>query len=161
MKGSWLPRLFALFLHILMVASSDGGESLVIFSSQPQRIQAKLGQDVRFPCHTAGGGSAVLTWNWNGRLVSAGNMKVYTDERIQVVSGGSELLVRGVTREDRGEFLCTVNLKQETPVLRHTLEVLVPRASRSAAREQSRLRKVLELRSLVKLLASPNPPSDG
>ena len=28
------------------------------------------------------------------------------------------------TREDRGEFLCTVNLKQETPVLRHTLEVL-------------------------------------
>ena len=29
-----------------------------------------------------------------------------------------------VTREDRGEFLCTVNLKQETPVLRHTLEVL-------------------------------------
>jgi len=125
MKSSWLPRLFALFLHILMVASSDGGESLVIFSSQPQRIQAKLGQDVRFPCHTAGGGSAVLTWNWNGRLVSAGNMKVYTDERIQVVSGGSELLVRGVTREDRGEFLCTVNLKQETPVLRHTLEVLV------------------------------------
>ena len=29
-------------------------------------------------------GGAVLTWNWNGRLVSAGNMKVYTDDRIQV-----------------------------------------------------------------------------
>ena len=26
----------------------------------------------------------MLTWNWNGRLVSAGNMKVYTDDRIQV-----------------------------------------------------------------------------
>jgi len=98
---------------------------LVIFASQPQNIQAKLGQDVRFPCHTAGGGGAVLTWNWNGRLVSAGNMKVYTDDRIQVVSGGSELVVRGVTREDRGEFSCIVNLKQETPTLRHSLEVLV------------------------------------
>ena len=43
---------------------------------------------------------------------------------IQVVSGGSELVVRGVTREDRGEFSCIVNLKQETPTLRHSLEVL-------------------------------------
>ena len=29
-------------------------------------------------------GSAVLTWSWNGRLVSAGDMKVYTDDRLQV-----------------------------------------------------------------------------
>ena len=28
----------------------------------------------------------MLTWNWNGRLVSAGDMKVYTDDRIQVAS---------------------------------------------------------------------------
>ena len=27
-----------------------------------------------------------MTWNWNGRLVSAGDMKVYTDDRIQVAS---------------------------------------------------------------------------
>ena len=70
-----------------------------------------------------------------------------THSSSQVVSGGSELVVRGVTREDRGEFSCIVNLKQvpldllvpldlsqyfcvnvifqqETPTLRHSLEVL-------------------------------------
>ena len=38
-------------------------------------------------CHRRSiSGTAVLTWNWNGRLVSAGDMKVYTDDRIQVAS---------------------------------------------------------------------------
>ena len=51
-------------------------------------------------------------------------MKVYDDERIEVVNDGRELIVRGVTREDRGEYSCTVNLKLEPVSLSHQVEVL-------------------------------------
>ena len=44
---------------------------------------------------------------------------------LQVVSGGRELVVVSVTRADRGEFSCIVNLKLDTPSLTHRLEVLV------------------------------------
>ena len=44
-----------------------------------------------------------MTWNWNGRLVSAGGMKVYDDPRLEVVQAGRELRLKGVTRQDRGE----------------------------------------------------------
>lgn len=43
-----------------------------------------------------------MTWNWNGRLVSAGGMKVYDDQRLEVVQAGRELRLKGVTRQDRG-----------------------------------------------------------
>jgi hypothetical protein len=33
-------------------------------------------------------------------------MKVYDDDRIEVVDDGRELLIRGITRGDRGEFSC-------------------------------------------------------
>ena len=69
-------------------------------------------------------GSAVITWAWNGRLLSAGSMKVYDDDRIEVVSDGRELIVRDVTREDRGEYSCTVNLKLEPVSLSHTVQVM-------------------------------------
>ena len=69
-------------------------------------------------------GSAVITWSWNGRLMSAGNMKVYDDDRIEVVDDGRELLVRKITRGDRGEYSCTVNLKLQPVSLSHQVEVL-------------------------------------
>ena len=68
--------------------------------------------------------AAVITWSWNGRLVSAGNMKVYDDDRIEVVDDGRELLVRKITRGDRGEYSCTVNLKLQPVSLSHQVEVL-------------------------------------
>ena len=70
-------------------------------------------------------GGAVITWSWNGRLISAGGMKVYTDDRISVVDDGRELLIRSVTTEDRGEWMCTVQLKLEPVSLSHRLEILV------------------------------------
>ena len=67
-------------------------------------------------------GSAVITWSWNGRLLSAGSMKVYEDDRIEVVDDGRELLVKGIKRADRGEYSCTVNLKLEPVSLSHQVE---------------------------------------
>ena len=70
-------------------------------------------------------GGAVITWSWNGRLVSAGAMRVYTDERIVVREEGRDLELREVSLEDRGEWSCTVQLKQEPVPLAHRLEILV------------------------------------
>ena len=70
-------------------------------------------------------GGAVITWSWNGRLVSAGAMRVYTDDRIVVREEGRDLVVREVSLEDRGEWSCTVQLKQEPVSLAHRLEILV------------------------------------
>ena len=114
------------------------------FLVSPKQIRAKLGEDVHFPCPTQGtgisqtipihteitachdmSGGAVITWSWNGRLVSAGSMRVYTDERIVVREEGRDLLVREVSLEDRGEWSCTVQLKQEPVSLAHRLEILV------------------------------------
>ena len=69
-------------------------------------------------------GSAVISWSWNGRLLSAGSMKVLADDRIEVVDDGRELLVRGITRGDRGEYSCTVNLRLQPVSLSHQVEVL-------------------------------------
>ena len=67
----------------------------------------------------------MITWSWNGRLVSAGAMRVYTDERIVVREEGRDLMLREVSLEDRGEWSCTVQLKQEPVSLAHRLEILV------------------------------------
>ena len=69
-------------------------------------------------------GSAVITWSWNGRLLSAGPMKVYEDDRMEILDNGRKLLIRGVTKSDRGEYSCTINLKLEPVSLSHNVEVL-------------------------------------
>ena len=51
-------------------------------------------------------------------------MKVYDDDRIEVVDDGRKLLLREIRREDRGEYSCTVNLKLQPVSLSHQVEVL-------------------------------------
>ena len=68
--------------------------------------------------------SAVITWTWNGRLLSAGSMRVYDDNRIRVLNDGRELIIEGVTPEDRGEYSCTLNLEFNPLSLYHKVEVL-------------------------------------
>ena len=66
----------------------------------------------------------MITWSRSGRILSAGSMKVYDDDRIEVVDDGRELLVREITRGDRGEYSCTINLKLQPVSLSHQVEVL-------------------------------------
>jgi len=118
--------LVNLFL-LLQFTPSDGGQDLSLssFLISAQQLKAKLGDNVRFPCPTTSTGGAVITWSWNGRLISAGAMKVYTDDRIKVVDDGRELVLNSVTKEDRGEWSCTVQLKLEPLSLSHRLEILI------------------------------------
>ena len=79
----------------------------------------------------------MITWSWNDRLISAGDMKIYSDQRLEVVQGGRELVVRGVTREDRGDWTCTLEMKQQPVSLSHRLEVMVaPTAALHGHQEQ-------------------------
>ena len=55
---------------------------------------------------------------------------MYDDDRIEVVNDGRELIVREVTREDKGEYSCTVNLKLEPVSLSHSVQVLCELFSR-------------------------------
>ena len=133
--------------------SQDDGQNLPSFLVSPEQFKVKLGQDIRLPCPTAGtgrqlvqsllqssvllSGGAVITWAWNDRLISAGDMKIYSDPRLEVVSGGRELVLRGVTKEDRGDWTCTVEMKQQPVSLTHRLEVLVaPQATLQGHKDQ-------------------------
>jgi len=117
--------LYQLLLIVVGLSSIDGGKDLPAFLTSPHQFKAKLGEDLHLPCKTSLTGSAVITWSWNGRLVSAGSMKVYADDRIEVVDDGRELLVREIKRGDRGKYTCTVNLKLQPVSLSHQVEILV------------------------------------
>lgn len=122
--------LYTKLLLLQLVQSSDGGSNIKQNPTPPflissQLLKSKLGENVKFSCPTTGTGGAVITWSWNGRLISAGAMKVYTDDRIRVVDDGKELIVRNVGVEDRGDWTCTVQLKQAPVSLTHKLEILV------------------------------------
>jgi len=108
-----------------LVAPVDSGQDMPVFLTRPQEIKARQGENLNMQCQTAATGSAVITWNWNGRLLSAGSMRIYDDDRINVINDGRELIIRGVTPEDRGEYSCTINLKLQPVSLSHQVEVLV------------------------------------
>ena len=57
-------------------------------------------------------------------------MKIYSDQRLGVLEEGRQLVVRGVTKEDRGDWTCTLEMKQQPVSLTHRVEVMVaPEAS--------------------------------
>jgi len=120
-----IKTFFLLLTTVSEFLSTDGGQDLPAFLSAPQQYKVRQGEHLHLPCQTSATGSAVITWTWNGRLLSAGSMKVYDDDRIEVVNDGRELIVREVTREDKGEYSCTVNLKLEPVSLSHTVQILV------------------------------------
>ena len=57
-------------------------------------------------------------------------MKIYSDQRLGVLEEGRQLVVRDVTKEDRGDWTCTLEMKQQPVSLSHRVEVMVaPQAS--------------------------------
>ncbi len=51
-------------------------------------------------------------------------MQVYNESRLEVVDGGRELVVRRVEPGDRGEYVCTFNLKYHPISQHHTVDIL-------------------------------------
>ena len=69
-------------------------------------------------------GRDVITWKNGVRLLTAGPIKVYNEERLIHRYNGSEITLRDVQPKDAGEYSCQLN-SVDTPIeLRHHLDVL-------------------------------------
>jgi len=96
------------------------------FHSQSQHFKIKIGADVTFPCYVNNKGSDVITWKNGVRLLTAGPIKVYNEDRLVHRYNGSEITLRDVQPKDEGEYACQLN-RIDTPIeLVHHLDVLIP-----------------------------------
>ena len=69
-------------------------------------------------------GKDVITWKNGVRLLTAGPIKVYNEERLIHRYNGSEITLRDVQPKDAGEYSCQLN-SVDTPIeLVHHLDVL-------------------------------------
>jgi len=100
--------------------------NLAYFHSQQQNFKIKIGQDVTFPCHVNNKGSDVITWKNGIRLLTAGPIKVYNEDRLIHRYNGSEITLRDVQPRDEGEYACQLNTMDSPIELVHHLDVLIP-----------------------------------
>ena len=106
-----------------------------------ESFEIKVGDDVTFPCivnhkgrdsrvlspgltDCVWAGKDVITWKNGVRLLTAGPIKVYNEERLIHRYNGSEITLRDVQPKDAGEYSCQLN-SVDTPIeLIHQLDVL-------------------------------------
>nr|CAI5833681.1 unnamed protein product [Callosobruchus analis] len=69
-------------------------------------------------------GPYVMVWKKGIAVLSAGNVKVSPDPRINLVSGYS-LEIKDVGPQDAGDYICQIGTLQPREIT-HTLEILVP-----------------------------------
>lgn len=93
--------------------------------SAPSIIQATIGEVVTFPCDVDDLGDFVLLWKKGiKRILFAGDIRVYRDDRFKVVDKTS-LQISSVQPKDRGEYVCLIS--SNPPIeLAHNLDVLYP-----------------------------------
>ena len=129
------------------------------FLSKRQLFKIKIGQDVTFPCHVNNkgrnsnaineimrvkvewyAGKDVITWKTADRLLTAGPIKVYNEDRLihrwiftdmfpnpkypRVRYNGSEIMLRDVQPRDVGDYSCQLNSIDHAIELVHHLDVL-------------------------------------
>ena len=66
----------------------------------------------------------MVTWSWNGRLLSAGPVKVYAEKRLSVDGDGWGIRLKDVQKEDKGLYQCQINIKSSPITLSHNLHVM-------------------------------------
>lgn len=71
-------------------------------------------------------GSTVITWYKGDRILSAGNLKILDEPRIDILSGpsGISVLIQDVQMSDQGPYACEVNLMDKPLRITHELKVL-------------------------------------
>jgi len=96
------------------------------FHSTSEDFKIKIGDDVTFPCHVNNKGSDVITWKNGIRLLTAGPIKVYNEDRLVHRNNGSEITLLDVQPRDEGEYACQLNTMDSPIELIHHLNVLIP-----------------------------------
>ena len=69
-------------------------------------------------------GADVITWKNGIRLLTAGPIKVYNEDRLIHRYNGSEITLRDVQPRDEGEYACQLNTMDSPIELVHHLDVL-------------------------------------
>ena len=69
------------------------------FSLHPQNATKIEGDNVTFTCNATGNPAPTFRWTKNGSVLTIGS-------RISLSSGGKQLTVTNVTREDSGQYVC-------------------------------------------------------
>jgi len=130
-------------------------QSAAYFHSQSQNFRIKIGEDVTFPCHVNNRGSDVITWKNGVRLLTAGPIKVYNEERLVHRANGTELTLKNVQPVDKGEYACQLNTMGDPIELVHHLDVLMP--PRVVARQEGEVQARAGEKAELECVAHGNP----
>ncbi|KAL0273993.1 UNVERIFIED_CONTAM: hypothetical protein PYX00_006540 [Menopon gallinae] len=79
---------------------------------------------VVLPCDVVNLGNYLLVWKRGIAVLTAGNVKVTPDPRIQLIDGFN-LQIRDVQTHDAGDYICQIGTLVPLEIT-HTLEILVP-----------------------------------
>ncbi|XP_018564711.1 limbic system-associated membrane protein [Anoplophora glabripennis] len=91
-------------------------------SSQVFKVTDK--DTVVLPCEVSNPGPYVLVWKKGIAVLSAGNVKVSPDPRINLVHGYS-LEIKEAGPQDAGDYVCQIGTLEPREIT-HTVEILVP-----------------------------------
>ncbi|KAG5893508.1 hypothetical protein JTB14_031651 [Gonioctena quinquepunctata] len=94
------------------------------FSTSSQVFKVTDKDTVVLPCEVSNLGPYVLVWKKGIAVLSAGNVKVSPDPRVNLVHGYS-LEIREAGPQDAGDYVCQIGTLEPREIT-HTVEILVP-----------------------------------
>ncbi|XP_049818651.1 limbic system-associated membrane protein isoform X2 [Aethina tumida] len=98
--------------------------TLPTFLSSSQAFKVTDKDTVVLPCEVTNPGPYVLAWKKGIAVLSAGNVKVSPDPRINLVNGYN-LEIKEAGPQDAGDYVCQIGTYEPREIT-HTLEILVP-----------------------------------
>jgi len=148
----WHFLLVWIFAHFRLGLGLDLGPRIKTVSRE-YRVEA--GGQVELECRVEQLGSMVLMWKQGPRVLTAGNMMVRRDKRLQL--NGNNLVISQLEVDDGGQYDCEIEADGDLPIsVSHRLDILLPPRVVS---EPADGRVVVKKGSSVtiKCLASGNP----
>jgi len=118
------PFLLAwLSLHLGLGLGLELGSPRIKTVSREYRVEA--GGQVELECSVEQLGSMVLMWKQGPRVLTAGNMMVRRDKRLQL--RGNNLVISQLEVDDGGQYDCEIEADGDLPIsVSHRLDILLP-----------------------------------
>jgi len=118
------PFLLAwLSVHLGLGLGLELGSPRIKTVSREYRVEA--GGQVELECSVEQLGSMVLMWKQGPRVLTAGNMMVRRDKRLQL--RGNNLVISQLEVDDGGQYDCEIEADGDLPIsVSHRLDILLP-----------------------------------
>uniref|UniRef100_A0A6P7GFQ2 Lachesin-like n=1 Tax=Diabrotica virgifera virgifera TaxID=50390 RepID=A0A6P7GFQ2_DIAVI len=117
-------KFFFLFSGFIQANIKADPSTLPTFLTSSQVFKVTDKDTVVLPCEVSNAGPYVLVWKKGIAVLSAGNVKVSPDPRINLVHGYS-LEIKDVGPQDAGDYVCQIGTLEPREIT-HTVEILVP-----------------------------------